>query len=121
METGRPSEFQPEFVARAQKLCLLGYTDAELAESFDVSETTINNWKRRYPEFLVAIKEGKENADAEVASALFERAKTGSDTAAIFWLKNRKSKFWKDRKEFTGEDGGPMQFVVKSILEEESK
>ena len=117
MPAGRPSEYDPQILERVTKLCLLGYTDVELAESFDVSEATIYNWKKQYPEFVEAIKAGKEHADAEVASALFHRAKNTSDTAAIFWLKNRKSKQWRDRTEIGGADG-PIEFVVKSILED---
>jgi hypothetical protein len=118
MGAGRPTEYHDGLLERTTKLCLLGYTDAELADSLGVCEATINNWKNAHPQFLEAIKSGKENADCEVASALFERAKTTSDTAAIFWLKNRKSKSWADRKEVTGADGGPVAFTVKSILEE---
>jgi len=36
----------------------------------------------------------------------------------IFWLKNRNQKEWRDRTEHTGADGGPVEFVVKSILED---
>ena len=63
------------------------------------------------------LEDPTEDADAEVASALFHRAKNTSDTAAIFWLKNRKSKQWRDRTEIGGADG-PIEFVVKSILED---
>lgn len=72
---GRPTEFKPEFVEQAQKLCLLGATDAQLGEFFDVSETTINNWKLAHPEFLESLRAGKRIADAEVAASLFNRAK----------------------------------------------
>jgi len=30
-------------------------------------------------------------------------------TACIFWLKNRMSKRWKDARELTGKDGGPIE------------
>lgn len=75
MPAGRPSEYAPEFAAQATKLCLLGATDAQLAEFFEVSETTINNWKNEYPEFLESLRAGKRIADAEVAHSLFNRAR----------------------------------------------
>lgn len=34
-------------------------------------------------------------------------------TAAIFWLKNRNPQEWRDRHEVTGDDGGPLQVVIK--------
>lgn len=52
----RPTKYQEAYAEQARKLCLLGCTDAELADFFEVSEATINNWKLEYPEFLESIK-----------------------------------------------------------------
>ena len=73
-DTGRPTKYKPEYSQQTYKLCLLGATDIELADFFDVSEATINNWKIDYPEFLESIKNGKERADATVAESLYKRA-----------------------------------------------
>lgn len=72
---GRPSAFRREYCDQAYKLCLLGATDAKLADFFGVSEQTINAWKSAHPKFLESVKRGKEAADAEIAEALFHRAK----------------------------------------------
>ena len=102
----------------------MGATDEEIADFFEVSVATINNWKKEHPEFLESIKKGKLLADANVANRLYERAMgyeheeekifqfNGSimrvdtvrhyppdTTAAIFWLKNRQSKKWRDKHE----------------------
>ena len=113
-------------------MCLLGATDKQLADCFEVSEQTINNWKKKYKEFNLALKEGKMYSDAMVAKALYNRAlgqtvkevKTNEDgsssetvkeippdpTSMIFWLKNRQPDFWRDKQslEHTGKDGGPI-------------
>lgn len=120
----RPTDYKPEYVDLARKFCKLGATDKDLAEALEVTEKTINLWKEKYPEFLQSIKEGKAQADAEVASKLFHRA-TGYEhpeddiraingeivitptikhyapdtTAAIFWLKNRRPDLWRDKVE----------------------
>lgn len=120
----RPTKYQEAYAEQARKLCLLGYTDAELADFFEVSESTINTWKIEHEEFLESIKKGKAVADGDVAAKLFHRA-TGYEhpeddirvvegsivitptvkhyppdtTAAIFWLKNRQSKAWRDKQE----------------------
>ncbi|MCV5597561.1 hypothetical protein OFN66_28085, partial [Escherichia coli] len=47
---------QEAYAEQARKLCLLGYTDAELADFFEVSESTINKWKLDYPKFSESIK-----------------------------------------------------------------
>lgn len=52
----RPTKYQEAYAEQARKLCLLGYTDAELADFFEVSESTINKWKLDYPEFSESIK-----------------------------------------------------------------
>ncbi|WP_312800282.1 terminase [Pseudomonas sp.] len=124
---GRPTSYKAEYAAQALKLCKLGLTDKELAEYFEVSEQTLNAWKKAHPAFLESLKGGKTMADAEVASKLFHRA-TGyshddldirvvngeiiqtpiikhyppDTTAAIFWLKNRQRNKWRDKPE--GED-----------------
>ncbi|MGU7839406.1 helix-turn-helix domain-containing protein [Burkholderia sp. AW33-5] len=131
---GRPSSYRDEFAGQARKLCRLGATDKELADFFGVSEQTVNNWKTAYPEFLEALKAGKELADAEVADKLYQRATGYShpavkffvingvvvekeytehyppDTAAaIFWLKNRRKAQWRNTPdpEGGGGEGGP--------------
>lgn len=139
---GQPSAYRPEYAEWAEKLAKLGATDKELAESFEVSEATVNNWKSAHPEFLDSIKKGRAIADAEVASKLFHRA-TGYEhpeddiksvngeivitptvkhyppdtTAAIFWLKNRRPDLWRDKIEsqLSGPGGGAIP--VKSIVE----
>ncbi len=123
-DVGRPTKFKPEYVEQTYKLCLLGATDVELADFFEVSEATINNWKIDYPEFLESIKKGKIQADANVAESLYKRANGYEhpevdikmyegeiiitdivkhyppDTAACFiWLKNRRSNNWTDKAE----------------------
>ncbi|HGN1707957.1 TPA: helix-turn-helix domain-containing protein [Providencia rettgeri] len=121
---GQSSTYRPEYAEQARKLCLLGATDKELADFFNVSEKTINNWKNEEIEFLQSIKKGKQMADADVAERLFNRAcgyvapdldirvienqivKTEfqkhyppDTTAAIFWLKNRQKDKWRDKQE----------------------
>lgn len=71
---GRPTKYKEEYVEQGYKLCLLGATDKDLADFFDVEESTINNWKVSFPEFLESIKKGKMQADANVADRLYQRA-----------------------------------------------
>ena len=103
---------------------MLGATDKELADFFETTEQTINNWKHDFPEFFESIKKGKEQADSNVADRLYQRAMgyehddvhianyqgeaiitpirkyyPPDTTAAIFWLKNRQKDNWRDRQE----------------------
>lgn len=77
---GRPSKYDAGFPDQAERLCRLqlGVTDADLADFFEVSESTINLWKQEHPEFSESIKKGKLSADIQVANKLFDRA-TGAE------------------------------------------
>lgn len=143
-KVGRPTDFREEFIEQAYNLTLLGATDAELANFFKVTETTINNWKIDYPKFFESLKEGKEEADAKVAKSLYNRAlgyshedeKIFNDdgkalivpttkhyppdvTAAIFWLKNRQPKIWRDKPQEDAEDVRDISVNVNIIKPDE--
>ena len=75
MGAGRPTDYRPEFAEQVTKLCLLGATDAQLADFFEVCEDTIHEWKKVHPKFSESIRAGKRVADAEIAHSLFNRAK----------------------------------------------
>lgn len=128
-EVGRPTKYKDEYAEQAYKLCLLGFVDTELAEFFEVSEATINNWKSEHPEFLESIKRGKDNADMEVAHNLYRgtadrtvvetqaiKIKVGKDEEDVkvvevervipadfrnqsLWLRNRRRKNWTESSE----------------------
>lgn len=74
MPAGRPTDYRKEYNEQVEKLCKLGATDKELADFFEVSESTINLWKINEPGFSESIKNGKEKADSNVAERLYQRA-----------------------------------------------
>ena len=143
MPAGRPTDYRPEFAEQAKIMCEAGATNAELAEEFGVTVPTIQNWKLKHPEFFAAIKLNKPLADERVERSLFERAngysynavkifcnKDGKitevpyvehvlpdPTAMIFWLKNRKPAEWRDRKEFSGPNGGAIPIANLSAAD----
>lgn len=71
---GRKSAYKEEYNQLAENYALLGATDKEMADLFSVTERTLNQWKKNYPEFLQSLKKGKSIADANVASRLYNRA-----------------------------------------------
>ncbi|ASK32698.1 terminase [Chryseobacterium sp. T16E-39] len=56
------------------KYTLLGLTDKQLAGVLGIVESTLNLWKKKYPEFSESIRAGKIDADANVASTLYKRS-----------------------------------------------
>lgn len=123
MKAGRPTKYKAEFAKQAAKLCKLGATNADLANFFEVGTTTIDRWIAERPGFRGALKAGKNEADDRVERSLYQKAVgyeydavkifmpagatepvyatyreklPPSDTACIYWLKNRRSDKWRD-------------------------
>ena len=139
---GRPTDYREAYAEGARKLANLGATDAEIADFFDVVDVrTIYRWKNTHDEFCQALKAGKDQADERVERSLYHKAvgyeqkavkifmpagatdpvyaeyveKLAPDTtAAIFWLKNRRSQEWRDK--ITHEGTGPEgEIVFKTV------
>jgi len=136
---GRPSKYEEQFADQARKLCLLGATDDDLASFFEVNVDTIHEWKKVRPEFSDSIKRGKQQADANVADRLYQRAMGyehddvhvsnyqgeitltpirkvyAPDTgAAVFWLKNRQSKHWREKQEVE-HSGSALESLLAAV------
>ena len=120
-------KFNPEVHVPALKwLGMTGMRDDEIAKELGISRGTLYNWRKRCPEAMESLAEGKAIADAVVVDSLYQRAcgfdyteektVTGSDgetiktetykkhaapdaTSMIFWLKNRRPDQWRDRQE----------------------
>jgi len=146
---GRPTAYKAIYAEQAHAFCLLGADDKKLAELFQVGEATINRWKLAHPEFRESIKKGKDVADCQVASALFQRAIgfshpdvhisnfkgmiTVTDivkhyppdpVSGIFWLKNRQPHLWRDRVEVKADvsiDPFPPKEKLQALLEDSLK
>lgn len=122
MPAGRPSKFDGIDQVQLKKLVQKGFTDKELSDFFNITEQTLNNFKKKHPEFFESLKDWKKEADRKVEMSLFERACGYSHpedkiftfqgaeiivpttkhyppdpVAAIFWLKNRQPDVWRDK------------------------
>lgn len=117
-----------------------GQTQAEVADNLAISVRSLEKYKVEHKELAEALMIGKDDADALVENALFKRAmgyeyeevetiisadgkarvkkikkQVAPDvTAQIFYLKNRRSQEWRDRKalEHSGPDGEKLDPVV---------
>jgi DNA-binding CsgD family transcriptional regulator len=102
-----------------------GKTEDEIGDVLGVTRRTLNNWKGKHQELLYAVREARQTADELVEASLYSRAlgyshpeekvhfdKDGGvhthdttkhyppDTqAAMFWLRNRQPKRWKEKTE----------------------
>ena len=105
-----------------------GLTNSQIAKNMGVSERTLYGWLKRYKVLSDNLNSGKALADREIENSLYKRALgyeiqeekitieelngvvkkkkqiikkhvPGNVTAQIFWLKNRKSKEWRNNEE----------------------
>lgn len=141
----RPTDYNSDFIEQAEKLCMLGATDDEIADFFGVHRATIYRWKIEYPEFCDAIKTAKEIADERVERSLYQKAtgynykeeqafklkkgqyeeevevvdvekhQPADTTAAIFWLKNRRKNEWRDKHEIDHQSSDGSMKPVSQI------
>lgn len=139
MAGGRPTKYKEEYNQQAYRLALLGLDDSEIASVLDITEATINNWKKEYPAFFESLKDGKAKADAKVSESLYKRA-TGYDapdidirvidgqivktklikhyppdpTSMIFWLKNRQKSKWRDQIKDNENEDKPVNIIIQT-------
>ena len=118
---GRKSLFREEILI-AKAAARFGAIEDEIADELNISPGTLDNWKKTKPEFLSALKAGKEASDARVERSLYQRANGYSHpavkafmtrdgkivehhyiehyppdpTSMIWWLKNRRPDRWRD-------------------------
>ena len=142
---------KPEEWLEPDKLLLLegwardGLFDKQICKNMGVSEATLTNYKRKYPEIKEALRKGKEVVDIEVENAMFKRAIgytitineqkidkdgfvhdlkrdvhiPGDVTAQIFWLKNRRRQQWRDKIEYEKTQGVQKIHIVNDLPKDE--
>lgn len=59
-----------EGLIRIKGWAMDGLVDRELAAAMGISRTTLNKWRKKFPEFEEALKTSKEVADRKVEHAL---------------------------------------------------
>ena len=131
-----------------------GLINEQIAHNIGITRETLRVWSNKYACISVALKAGKEVIDRQVENALLKRAlgyqyeetkvvlekdDNGKDkkrqekttktvipdtTAQIFWLKNRKSAEWRDRKEIEHSGGlsiSDKNEIFKEYLNDEDE
>jgi len=74
MAGGRPTKFTKQIQKQIKSLVLLGLTDQQVADGIGVDQSTLTNWKKKYPKFFASLKDWKDEADRKVEKSLYERA-----------------------------------------------
>ena len=146
----RPEEWlEPERLILLEGWARDGLFDAQISKNMGISEATLYNYKKKYPQIKEALRKGKEVADFEVENALYKRALgytiriteekidkngdihecerdlhiPGDVTAQIFWLKNRKRMQWRDKIEYSSDSNelNKLDELLKEIKKDAVK
>lgn len=149
----RKKKLTPEITKKAFNLARRGLIDQEICAALNISRNSFYKWMRENKAFEKAVIKGREDSIEEVENAMFKAAVgyeyeeihktvknvdgvetkeiktikkliTGSTTAQIFILKNRKPEQYNDRKEVEHSgaisvDHTATKIVFESIDEDE--
>lgn len=115
----------PESLLKVKGWAMDGLIEEEIAAKIGIYRSTLYRWKKAHPQIDEALRQGKEVIDRKVENSLLRRAlgytydeitrekmddgklhiikivtkeQAPDTTAAIFWLKNRKSVEWRDAR-----------------------
>ena len=98
---GRPPKYNAKIHdPLARRLTMLGQTMTQMAEVFDVAESTIWDWKKKHAGFSEAVTCARAEADGRVAEAMFNSAIGG-------WIKESRTHVLKDK------DGNQFVHITK--------
>lgn len=143
----RPTKYKEEYASIAKTMCRIGATDIEICEALKIHKATFYRWKSEHKEFCDSLKIGKKVSDDRVERSLYERALgythheddirvvngqieitptlkhyPPDPTSAIFWLKNRRPKEWRNNPEDNNkQESKPINVTFRLPTEEEVK
>ena len=83
-----------------------GLTDEQIAENIGISRSTLNEWKKNYPDISDTLKRGKEIVDIEVENALLNNARGFTYTEQVVATK----------KEYIYENGRKVKEISEPVV-----
>ena len=121
-----------------------GLSDEQIEKNLGIGIRTLYEYKEKYPQFLQALKKGKEVVDLEVENALLKRAlgydyteetteikivagketklvkkvkkhMAGDVLAQMYWLNNRKPTKWKAKRDDVIEQDANITINIKGV------
>ena len=98
-----------------------GLTNEQIADNLGISKDTFYEYQKKHSDFSDSLKKGKEVVDYQVENALLKNALDGNVTAQIYWLNNRKTKQWKNKRESiesNSEEITKVELLLNKIKEE---
>jgi hypothetical protein len=89
IKTGRPPfEITDDVLELVKKAANNGLNLKEIAGVLGISETTLYEKKKEFPEFTESIEGGRANGIATIKNVMYEKAKAGDNHCMTMYLKN---------------------------------
>lgn len=129
MPAGRPSKYDPSYCDLVVDDMGQGYSLTAFAGRIGVDRSTIDEWRRSYPEFSLACQQGQGARTRFLERGMLDPAMPGpAVNARRFALANAAPEEWREKQqlEHTGANGvalAPMQIIVNAArpaIDEES-
>lgn len=83
-----------------ESLAMEGKTDKEIAQELMISVNTLSRMKNEHYDVYQVLSKTKRMVDYQIEKSLYQKAKEGDVNAIKFWLMNRKSDIWKERRNY---------------------
>lgn len=111
--SGRPTDYKPEYGEKILELMQEGLSLAASAAEIGIHRQRVYEWAEKHPEFGEIFSLGKGKRQLFLERRLLSAKEGPVVTSTIFALKNAASEDFRDKveTEFTGKDGGPVQFA----------
>jgi hypothetical protein len=136
-KVGQPTKYDAGIIPIVVKLVARGFANYEIAETLNIDEKTLYNWRREHEELAQALQRSKELIDAQVEASLLMKANgferkvqkatasgkvvtvteyfPPSDGAIQFYLRNRKPEQFREQRDVNVKHGVEQGFL--SFLE----
>lgn len=114
----RPTDYDPDYCAKAIDLGRAGKSRAYIAAQFGVARQTLHNWEAAHPEFLDAMEYARDLAQAWWEDK-GQDGLTQQGFNASIWSRSMAARFsddWREVKatEHSGPGGKPIEHNIKS-------
>ena len=94
---GRPAfEITEDVLKQVETYAAQGLTRDQIARCLSISDRTVYEKQKEFPQFLQAIQDGKAKGVSIISNALFGSAKDGHFPAQRYYLQNRAPEAWRD-------------------------
>ncbi len=117
---GRPSKLTDERGERILEALRAGNYLGTAARYAGIGESTLHEWRTKYPEFAEAVEKARADAEARMVAVIMKAAPIHWQAAAWWLERSFPGRYGRrERIEHTGGDGGPVKVEVYRPLKPE--